>query len=98
MEYIWKGTLGTCFCSARLEGMSMNSLFQICCKILQDMNSCPDILLQDFLFQNRIHSSIKSSKSLSNKTVLDHHTTTVFDCWSLWNPVLVFLAKICPIG
>ncbi len=45
----------------------------------------PDIVLQDFLVDSRIHGSIyhsKSSRSWSSKTAPDHHTTTtIFYCW-----------------
>jgi len=56
------------------------SLFQ-----LEVRNRWPDILLQDFLVDSRIHGSIahsKSSRSWSSKTAPDHHTTTtIFYCW-----------------
>ncbi len=52
---------------------------------LEVTNWWPDILLQDFLIECRIHGSInygKSSRSWSCKTAPDHHiTTTMFDCW-----------------
>ncbi len=48
-------------------------------------NRWPDIVLQDFLVDSRIHGSIyhsKSSRSWSSKTAPDHHTTTtIFYCW-----------------
>ncbi len=52
---------------------------------LEGTNWRPDILLQDFLIECRIHGSInfgKSSRSWSCKAAPDHHTTTtMFDCW-----------------
>ncbi len=52
---------------------------------LEVTNWWPDILLQDFLIECRIHGSInygKSSRSWSCKAAPDHHTTTtMFDCW-----------------
>ncbi len=51
---------------------------------LEVTNWWPDILLQDFLIECRIHGSInygKSSRSWSCKAAPDHHTTTTFDCW-----------------
>lgn len=52
---------------------------------LQVTNWWPDILLQDFLVESRIHGSInpsKSSRSWSSKAAPDHHiNTTIFDCW-----------------
>ncbi len=52
---------------------------------LEVTNWWPDILLQDFLIECRIHGSInygKSSRSWSSKTAPDHHTTTtIFYCW-----------------
>ncbi len=46
---------------------------------LEDTNRRPDILLQDFLIECRIHVSINYG---SNPGPEDHHTTTtVFDCW-----------------
>ncbi len=64
---------------------------------LRSPNWRPDILLQDFLIECRIHGSInygKSSRSWSCKAAPDHHTTTTmfdcsFDCCFLWNAVLV---------
>ncbi len=48
-------------------------------------NLRPDILLQDFLIECRIHGSInygKSSRSWSCKAAPDHYnTTTMFDSW-----------------
>ncbi len=48
-------------------------------------NWWPDILLQDFLIECRIHGSInygKSSRPWSCKAASDHHTTTtMLDCW-----------------
>ncbi len=53
---------------------------------LEVTNRWPDIVLQDFLVDSRIHGSIyhsKSSRSWSSKTDPDHHTTTtIFYCWS----------------
>jgi len=52
---------------------------------LEVTNRWPDILLQDFLVNSKIHGSIyhsKSSRSWSSKTAPDHHTpTTIFYCW-----------------
>ncbi len=52
---------------------------------LEVTNRWPDIVLQDFLIECRIHGSIyhsKSSRSWSCKTDPDHHTTsTIFYCW-----------------
>ncbi len=52
---------------------------------LEVTNRWPDIVLQDFLVDSRIHGSIyhsKSSRSWSSKTAPDHHTTTtIFYCW-----------------
>ncbi len=52
---------------------------------LEVTNWWPDILLQDFLIECRIHVSInygKSSRSWSCKAAPDHYTTTtMFDCW-----------------
>ena len=52
---------------------------------LEVTNRWPDILLQDYLVDSRIHGSIyhsKSSRSRSSKTAPDHHTTTtIFYCW-----------------
>ncbi len=51
---------------------------------LEVTNRWPDIVLQDFLVDSRIHGSIyhsKSSRSWSSKTAPDHHTTTTFHCW-----------------
>ncbi len=52
---------------------------------LEFTNWWPDILLQDFLIESKIHSSIsygKSSRSWSCKAAPDHHTTiNMFDCW-----------------
>ncbi len=55
----------------------------------------PDILLQNFLIECRIHGSInygKSSRSWNCKAASDHHTTTttMFDCW-----YDVFFMKCC---
>ncbi len=61
-----------------------------CCRTqgslqLEVTNRWPDIVLQDFLVDSRIHGSIyhsKSSRSWSSKTAPDHHTTTtIFYCW-----------------
>ncbi len=52
---------------------------------LEVTNRQPDILLQDFLIEYRIHGSInygKSSRSWNCKAAPYHHTiTTMFDCW-----------------
>ncbi len=51
---------------------------------LEVTNWWPDILLQDFLIECRIHGSInygKSSRSWSCKAAPDHHITTMFNCW-----------------
>ncbi len=52
---------------------------------LEVTNRWPDIVLQVFLVDSRIHGSIyhsKSSRSWSSKTAPDHHTTTtIFYCW-----------------
>ncbi len=52
---------------------------------LEVTNRWPDIVLQDFLVDSRIHGSIyhsKSSRSWSSKTAPDHYTTTtIFYCW-----------------
>ncbi len=52
---------------------------------LEVTNWQPDILLQDFLIECRIHDSInygKWSRSWSCKAAPDNHTTTtMFDCW-----------------
>ncbi len=52
---------------------------------LEVTNRWPDIVLQDFLVDSRIHGSIyhsKSSRSWISKTAPDHHTTTtIFYRW-----------------
>ncbi len=52
---------------------------------LEVTNRWPDIVLQNFLVDSRIHGSIyhsKSSRSWSSKTAPDHHATTnIFYCW-----------------
>ncbi len=88
-------SLQNCFNSATLEGFRawmdcLRSCHSISIRFtvspeLEVTNWRPDILLQDFLIECRIHGSInygKSSRSWSCKAAPDHHTTTtMFDCW-----------------
>lgn len=52
---------------------------------LQGMNWLPNILLQDFVVEGRIHGSINYgnlSRSWSRKAAPNHHSTAIiFDCW-----------------
>ncbi len=63
---------------------------------LEVTNRWPDIVLQDFLVDSRIHGSIyhsKSSRSWSSKTAPDHHyhhhILLLVWCSFFWNAVLL---------
>ncbi len=66
---------------------------------LEVTNRWPDIVLQGFLVDSRIHGSIyhsKSSRSWSSKTAPDHHTTTtIFYCWYSFSEMLCYFYTRC---
>ncbi len=81
------GSLSCCITQVRLS--------------LRSQNWWPDILLQDFLIECRIHGSVKygkSSRSWSCKAAPDHYTTTtMFDCWYdvLFHEILYWFYARC---